>query len=198
MLMKLKIKNLEIERTIGANVPDFPKYATQLINLANSNAQGTRPKVVGQLSDLIQEFDGNSLEEWAGWYGSKKPDAIEDAVAKIIPMVESFKKVIHLIDEDMIRNWVQDLVYTKTFIGLKFQEAILAKLSEKFQAPYILSSPTDEAKGIDGYINGKAVSIKPTTYHSKQLSENIEAAMVYYEKKKDGVTITIDENDFKG
>lgn len=37
----IKIKNDEIiEDTIG-NLIDFPKYSTQLINLANQNAQGT-------------------------------------------------------------------------------------------------------------------------------------------------------------
>lgn len=31
------------------------------MKLANQNSQGTRPKVVGQLSDLIVEFQGNSI-----------------------------------------------------------------------------------------------------------------------------------------
>ncbi len=42
-------------------VLEFPKYTTQLMNLANQNSQGTRPKVVGQMSDLIQEFDGKKI-----------------------------------------------------------------------------------------------------------------------------------------
>ena len=41
------------------------------MNLANQNSQGTRSKVVGQLSDLIQEFQGNSIEEWEEWYKHK-------------------------------------------------------------------------------------------------------------------------------
>ena len=35
----------------------FPKYTSQLINWANQNAQGTRPRVVGQLSELFPEYD---------------------------------------------------------------------------------------------------------------------------------------------
>lgn len=34
---------------------EFPKYTSQLINLANQNAQGSRPKTVGQLSELFPE-----------------------------------------------------------------------------------------------------------------------------------------------
>jgi len=50
-----KIKNGELIKEISGEAKQFPKYTTQLINLANQNAQGTRPKVVGQLSELIQE-----------------------------------------------------------------------------------------------------------------------------------------------
>lgn len=64
IVKKVKIKNEEVTQLLDAEVVSFPKYATQLINLANQNAQGTRPEVVGQMSDLIQEFKGRKLREW--------------------------------------------------------------------------------------------------------------------------------------
>lgn len=66
--MLKKIKNSEVERLSNASQYTFPKYATQIINLLNNNAQGTRPKIVGQMSELIQEFDGKTLEDWIIWY----------------------------------------------------------------------------------------------------------------------------------
>jgi hypothetical protein len=51
---KIKIKNEEVTQLLEAEVVSFPKYATQLINLANQNGQGTRPEVVGQMSELIK------------------------------------------------------------------------------------------------------------------------------------------------
>ena len=60
----LKISNNEISELANATQYEFPKYATQVINLVNSNAGGTRPKVVGQMSELIKEFDGRSIDEW--------------------------------------------------------------------------------------------------------------------------------------
>lgn len=62
MLKKIKLKNSEIEQLSNAFHFDFPKYTTQIINLVNSNAQGTRPDVVGQMSELIQEFNGDTLQ----------------------------------------------------------------------------------------------------------------------------------------
>jgi len=59
--MKVKLTNKEIRESLNIETPEFPKYVTQIINLANQNAQGTRPNVVGQLSDLIQHFTGKNI-----------------------------------------------------------------------------------------------------------------------------------------
>ena len=70
--MKIKISNDEIRGHLNVHESEFPKYTTQLINLANQNAQGTRPKMAGQLSDLIQQFPGRSIAEWEEWYIKQK------------------------------------------------------------------------------------------------------------------------------
>ena len=193
-MKKLKMRNEEITQLLDADVGSFPKYATQLINLANQNAQGTRPEVVGQMSELIQEFRGRKLEEWEKWYLSSHPEAIEKAKTKIMQMIENFKQVITKIDEEMIRAWVKDLVIVKTFVGLKFQEAILKRVATHTGKSYRISVPEEEAKGIDGYIGDNPVSIKPQTYESKQmLPESIGVQIIYYDKVKDGINIFFDE-----
>ncbi len=190
--MDFKIKVEEIRRLMEIESPEFPKYATQILNLANQNAQATRPKVVGQMSELIKEFTGRTLEDWEEWYLKRYPDSIDNATKKILEMVNNFKEVINQIDESMIRQWVRDLVIVKTFIGLRFQEAILKKIAEKFDTEYRLSTPEEESKGIDGYVGDIPVSLKPVTYQSKKmLTEKIEADIIYYEKQRDGLKIII-------
>jgi ribosomal protein S19 len=193
-MKKLKMRNEEITQLLDADVVSFPKYATQLMNLANQNAKGTRPEVVGQMSELIQKFRGRKLEEWEKWYLSSHPEAIEKAKTKIMQMIENFKLVITKIDEEMIRAWVKDLVIVKTFVGLKFQEAILKRVAVHTGKPYRISVPEEEAKGIDGYIGNNPISIKPQTYESKQmLPESIGVQIIYYDKVKDGINIFFDE-----
>ena len=53
---KIKISFAQIKKYLGSSVEEFPKYSTQILNLANQDSQATRPKIVGQLSQLIQEF----------------------------------------------------------------------------------------------------------------------------------------------
>ncbi len=193
--MQFKIKMDEIRQILEIESPTFPKYATQIINLANQNAQATRPRVVGQMSELIQEFSGKTLEEWEEWYLAKYPDAINVATQKILEMIDNFKDVLDKIDENMIRQWLRDLIIVKTFIGLKFQEAILRKIAEKFKTNFRLADAEEESKGIDGYVANIPISLKPISYKSKNmLLETINVFIVFYEKQKDGLKITIPED----
>lgn len=193
MLKKIKIKNSEVEQLSNASQYEFPKYATQIINLLNSNAQGTRPAVVGQMSELIQEFDGKSLEDWILWYNERQPHAIENATEKIFNMYHSMSEVFSKITREMIEEWVKDLVYTKTYCGLRFQSAILAFLAAKVNKSWRLANVEEEAKGIDGFIGDTPIQIKSFTYKIEaRLSETIEVPIVYYEKKKDGINIEYD------
>jgi hypothetical protein len=185
-----KIRSEELFSDLIGSPPEFPKYTTQLINLANQNAQGTRPKVVGQLSELTQEFPGATFDEWRTWYSAKYPSAIEDATIRVVGMIEKLRTAFERIDENMVREWVTDLVLSKTFVGLRFQESVLRRVAETKGETYRLATPEEESQGIDGYVGDVAVSVKPDTYKSKNmLSESISADLIYYKKLKDGIRV---------
>ena len=188
-----KIKNAELAEAVSQKQPNFPKYTSQIINLANQNAQGTRPRVVGQMTELFQEFGGKRYEEWDAWYRSQKPEALDDATDRIYPMVEKLRTAIQQIDKSMVREWVEDLVLVKTFVGLCFQEAILARVAQHKETNYRLATPSEESQGIDGFIGETAVSIKPSTYAVKDmLPEEIQGEVIFYEKKKSGLAVSFD------
>ncbi|EHO42545.1 Restriction endonuclease, type II, MjaI [Caldithrix abyssi DSM 13497] len=194
MKKRIFLTSNEIQNLLGIPSTVFPKYSTQILNLANQNAQATRPKVVGQMSELIKEFSGKTLQEWEDWYLKKHPEAIPMASQKILDMVENLKDVINKIDMSLIEKWVYDLIIVKTFVGLKFQEAILKKVASILNLDYCLATPEEEAKGIDGYIGKTPISIKPSSYTNKAaLRENISVSIIYYEKVKNGIKIDFSE-----
>lgn len=177
---------------------DFPKYTTQLLNLANQNSQATRPKVVGQMSELIQKADAQTFGEWRDWYLERHPDAIETAKQKVKSHIEKLKAAIEKIDEDMIEAWLEDLILVKTAEGLLIQQATLEHLSEQFDRAYSVAPAEDEAKGIDGYLGETPVSIKPESYKQKTSvqHEEIGAATVFYKKTRKYIHIEYDEIAF--
>ena len=196
--MTFTIKNEELAEYNKSDAPQFPKYTSQLINWANQNAQGTRPKVVGQLSDVFpayqKETGAVSIEGWENWYLNQYPHAIDEATEKIFAQVENLKGAIGQIDKEMVRRWVKDLVITKTYNGLYVQEAILARMAEVRGVPYRMAAAAEEAQGIDGYVGDTAYSIKSSSYKTmNRLPEEIPVKMVYYTKKKTGLLIEAEE-----
>jgi len=192
--VKIKITLKEIREYLNIDTPEFPKYVAPLINLANQYAQGTRPRVVGQMSELIKEFEGKTLSEWEEWYLNKKPEAIKNATEKILQKLKELRNSLNKIDRSTVEQWVRDLVIVKTFAGLRFQEAILKKGAEIKGTDYRFAEPDEESKGVDGYIGSIPVSIKPHTYMVKAaLPEHIDIKIIYYRKIDDGIEVDYGE-----
>ena len=128
-------------------------------------------------------------ETLSGCYRNECPD-----VTEICTQVINLRNAIPLIDVEMVRNWVEDLVIYKTFNGLYVQKAILASLAEKKGMTYRLATPDEEAKGIDGFVGDVAYSVKPDTYKTMgRLSEVIDVKMIFYTKTKTGLKIEVEE-----
>lgn len=196
--MKYTLKNENVESYNESNTFSYPKYTSQLINWANQNAQGTRPVVVGQMSELFPEFMASgeeiTIENWRNWYIARYPDAFEKATDKIYAQVQNLRNAIPLIDREMVERWVEDLVIAKTFNGLYVQKAILASLAERKRTTYRLATPNEESVGIDGYVGNVPYSVKPDTYKTMgRLPETIAVKMIYYTKTKTGITVEVEE-----
>lgn len=191
---KIKITSKELIELNGGETLNLPKYVPQLINLANQNAQGTRPRVVGQLSELFPAFLSETthptIDAWKRWYTERYPDAIDTATDKIYAGLENLKSAIELINRDMVKQWVMDLVIEKTFSGMYYQKAIIKRIAEIEGKSYRLSTPDEESVGIDGFIGNKPVSIKPITYNFMgRLNEVIDVKIIKYEEKKYGINV---------
>ena len=184
-----RLTTKEIMADVAGPPEIFPLYTTQLINLANQNSQATRARNVGQMSELIQEFPGNSYEQWVRWYIEKYPDAIEGATDKTFAMIVKMRQAMEEIEREMVGQWIRELILAKTYAGLRFQESILKTIAAKNSTTYRLARPDEESRGIDGFIGLKPVSIKPVSYQSKSfLPETIDARIIYYEKVRGGIT----------
>ena len=196
--MNYTLKNENIVAYNESSKFDFPKYTSQLINWANQNAQGTRPVVVGQMSELFPEFVATgeeiTIENWRKWYTEKYPDAFDKATDKIFAQVQNLRNAIPLIDRKMVMRWVENLVINKTFNGMYVQKAILASLAERKGTTFRLATPVEESIGIDGYVGDTPYSVKPDTYKTMgRLSEAIDVKVIYYTKTKTGLKIEVEE-----
>lgn len=165
------------------------KYATQFINLANQNSQATRPKHVGSMNDLIEQFLGEKRNpsEWESFYLEKMgKECISLATAKIKDKLQEMRDGFdYLLDNlDIVDEWVEDLIFKKTLKGFEIQSEVLSSIAG--DKPWRLATPYEESIGIDGFINEQPYQVKPHT--AKHLAtvnqQTIEAKVVYYRKSK--------------
>ena len=191
----LKITNREIA-LLNDSIPlKLPKYVPQIINLANQNAQGTRPPVVGQLSELFPKFLSEvqtpTIEQWEKWYMERYPNAIQKATDKIMNQMDNLRKALPEINQQAIYAWVKDLVINKTYNGMYYQKAIIQKIAELEKKTFRFANPDEEGKGIDGYIGSVPVQIKPILYQAtmKRLNEEIDVKIIEYEVKKNYIEV---------
>ena len=187
---KLRLTPNDLREQLIGTRQEYEKYVSPLINLANRFAQATRPKHVGQLSDLVRECPARDYEGWRDWYLRQFPTAIEDATKRVVSMLDKLRLAMDSIDEKTVRSWVTELVIEQTYVGLRVERAILEEAARRLAMEFIPSSREDESRGVDGYLDGEPVSVKPATYKTMDtLSETINACMIYYEKKTNGTVI---------
>lgn len=193
-MRKLRISREDIIDELGIAPPSLPRYVAPLLNLANRFSGATRPQVVGQMSDLIREFDGDCLEDWEEWYRSRYPTAIDDATQRVRNMVGQFRAALAQLDDDTISEWLRDLIIVKTYQGLKVQGVVLRQVAAALNRPLRPATSQDESQGIDGYIGDTAVSVKPSTLDIKpELLDNLPKCIIFYEKTSAGLTVSFDE-----
>ena len=164
------------------------KYVGSVVNKANAFSNASKPKNVGQMSDLIQEYrkttDTPNVSGWQDFYfsigGEQK---IDEAAKKTYDMIEKIRENLEDLTLEDVRAWMKDLIVNKTYDGLMIQEKILKSLAKD---SWRLSTREEEARGIDGYIDGEPVQIKPVSYKSNMQAnlQNINCRIIYYEKIK--------------
>jgi hypothetical protein len=198
---EFRISEEERERLVAEEVDEFPidtpKYTTYLLNPAINLSQSNRPEVVGQMSDIIEEFreqhpEGN-FEDWIEFYSEEYggEERLEEATEMAYPMVEKMKEAFEQVNRELTHNYLRDLVLFKTYEGFDIQEILLRKLGEIFDADTRRATAEEESRGIDGYVGDQPVQIKPITYKDN-LQEEFDAPVVYYDENKTNKAMTVD------
>ncbi|MXZ45047.1 MAG: MjaI family restriction endonuclease [Gammaproteobacteria bacterium] len=191
-LITLSLSNVEVFGIEPEESTTFPEYTSSLINLANNTAQATRPRVVGQMSELVQEYKKShpqgDLRTWYEWYTKRYPQALEQATAKTYAMLQKYIEALAKVDEDMVREWVSDLVIKKSYQGIVYQEICIRKVAEYYEQEYRLATPSEESEGINGFIGNVPVQVQSGRgpYHVLMDQLTSPHRLIRYDTSSDG------------
>lgn len=113
---EIKLNLQEKFKEIIGEEKEFPKYTTQIMNIANQNAQGTRSEVVGQMSELIQKcpeknYTNKRNEKWRLANVYEESQNIDGYIGEI-PV--SIKPITYLAKKSSVRETIHvEMIYYK-------------------------------------------------------------------------------------
>lgn len=195
MSKKIRISGEEREFLIRGENETFPKYTTQFLNLANQNAQSTRERFVGNMQDIIKDFENNhpngTYDDWIEFYKNEYngDQNLEQSADRLYEMVEDMREAIEEIDREMSFRFVRELVLYKTYMGenLDVKEAILEKLS----ILYDKEIERTHDSWITAYLGEVPIVFQSEDSNAFE-SPGKDVAVVYYRVNKSTNSIEID------
>lgn len=168
-MIKLTAKNYR--NVIQRQRIEWPKYMTQLLNIATQNSQAFRPKYIGPVVETFRQMRESSipgtLKNWEKYYkkhiGEKK---LIEAGRKIHAMC--LKMGIQWIGEDMCIEYAKETAYNKTHMGYGGQEMAVEVAAKYFGLSVRWPTPEEDSQeGIDAWIGEFPVQVKPHDSVSK-------------------------------
>lgn len=177
----------------------YEKYLEKLFRIFKDDARATRPDVVGQLTDLLEQSSADTYSEWEEFYRNtyldKNPNAIQNSVDMIIEYLGgTINKRIKNISRDDVKEWIQMLLYYRSPTGMFYEKSILKYIADEYNMEYTNSSSKEEVKSIDGYIGKKEVQVKPQSYnHGGTTRENPSIPTIEYCLDDDIIIVNTEE-----
>lgn len=160
----IKLTGRHYKNKITPTRRDWPKYSTQILNIAGQNSQAFRSQFVGHCKDtwLKMRSEGikGTLTEWTNYYNSEHgSDGLVTAGEKIYSMI--VKMQVGGITKDMCIDYVKEVVYNKTHMGMGGEEVAVRVVADYYNLPHRFSTAKEESQGIDGWAGKYPIQVKP-------------------------------------
>lgn len=170
----------------------WPKYSTQILNMANQNAKSTSVKTVGSMKemwmDMRKQGIRGTLDNWTTYYNSVRGEATLITAGKTLYTMVVKMNLQNIITEDMCIDYVKEMVYNKTHMGMAGEEMAIEVVANYLKRSYRFSTKEEEARGIDGWIENIPVQVKPNDSpkipHIPNGVDTQKVLFITYENKK--------------
>lgn len=169
---------------------DWNKYQRGFMGILNNSYNqscNSGTKVLGDMSEITSEFEGGSYEDFIEFYNDeydgeqRKYDAIDKMAENLVSRIES---VGGTLDWGYAVSWASryiESMLVNSYRGFMDEERAIELVADELQMPWRVAPPEDESRGIDGYIGGRSVQVKPDTHTSLDVNSYETDLLVVYE-----------------
>jgi hypothetical protein len=188
-MIKLTAKNYR--GVVHRQRREWPKYSTQLLNVAGQNAKIFDSAKVGHAKETWLEMRGKGIrgtfENWCNFYNSKPfVNNIPGQAQKLYEMIQ--KMQVGGISLEMCEDYIKEVIYNKTHMGMAGEEMAVEAVGQHLNKPVRFSTAEEESQGIDGWVGEIPVQVKPNDSvfkgHVHNHPDRERVLLVTYEAKK--------------
>jgi hypothetical protein len=191
----IKLTATAFKDIVRRNRCDFPVNTKPILNIATQNSQCTWPKVVGSVKEFFTEFlssnEGKSVEDWEKFYMDNKNGAekIKAATDKLYAYLNKMPLDHSVFTRQIAENYILDLVINKTHYGMSGEYHAVLATAKYFDLEHRFSTAEEEKQGIDAFIGGYPVQVKPhdsvAKHHVRNGADVDKTLVITYEAKAD-------------
>jgi transcription elongation factor Elf1 len=141
-----------------------------ILNNAYNQSCNSGGKTLGNMSEITSEFDGGSYDDFIDFYyenhngKQKRTDAIKKMSENLIKRVRAIGGELSKDDAiDWSRTYIQSML-VNSYRGFIDEARAIELVAEDIDESWNVADPEMESDGVDGYIGGQSVQVKPTSY----------------------------------
>lgn len=178
---------------MGAAI-EFPELTSDLIGFANHLSKATTRKKLGNPTSVIEEFKGKTFEDWERFYEQERPGALDAASREIYSAIEKLREALGMVNEELIRHWVEEAVLKRTYAAWRIQETILKHIAKRQGKIFRQANDQESEAGIDGFIDERPFCVRPVSRYFKgpQEEQDAQVEVVFFERDKRGLKVYCD------
>lgn len=180
---------------------DWEKYQRGymgILNNAYNQSCNCGTKILGDMSDISSGFDGGSYKEFKEYY-YREHDGVTRRRRAVKRMAENLIKRIRSVGGEMPKrraiNWSDKYIESmlvNSYRGFIDEERAIELVADELSRDWRVADSDKESAGIDGYIDGYSVQVKPSSYADIDINDFDTDVMITYEYEDGKFTVMCD------
>lgn len=188
MLVEITVDDTEVYDSL----PDFEweKYQRGFLGILNNaynQSCNTGTKILGDMSEITDEFDGGSYDEFLSYYynewdgHSRRVRAVRRMTENLVSRIEA---VGGEITERKARRWAKQYIgsmLVNSYRGFLDEERAIELVADEMGSDWRVADSSQESAGVDGYIEQTTVQVKPASHSSLDINDYDADILIAYE-----------------
>lgn len=166
-----------------------------ILNNAYNQSCNCGTKVLGDMSEITSGFSGGSYDEFIDYYYSEH-DGVERRRRAVKRMAENIIKRVRAVGGDVPRadaiSWAKQYIeymLVNSYRGFLDEERAIELVADELGHDWRVADSDKESDGVDGYIDGKSVQVKPESYSDIDINSFEADWLITYEYDDDEFTV---------